>query len=89
MPKIRLPSGRTVSLNFERLVKQLEGTPLFEGGRIVADPPMGMKLRDFVNMLPWLGLDLDSPVADLFTVLDRVSNYIDPDDDDDEDSTPA
>lgn len=86
MPKISLPSGRTVSLNFERLRKQLTGTPLFgPDGRIADEPPTGMKLREFVDMLPWLGLDLDSPVADLVAVLDRVRNYLDPDDDEDED----
>lgn len=82
MPKISLPSGRTVSLNFKRLVEQLKGTPLFgPDGDIVRDPPTEMKLREFVTMLPWLGLDLDSSVADLLTVLERVRDYMDPDDD--------
>ncbi len=96
MPKVSLPSGRTVTVNFDRFVQQLKDKRvMLTDGRLVDDPPDDMTLREIVEIFGWLGLDLDSTLDDLQVMGERLRKHLQPDedrfapDDDDDFGTPA
>ena len=73
MAKIKLPSGRTVTVNLARARTQLrERKVALEGA-----PPEDLKLRVFVDALGVVGLDLDSTFGDLEAMVRAIHSHED------------
>lgn len=73
MAKIKLPSGRTVTVNFDRAVEQVKKLGIdLEGA-----PPDDVPLRTFVDALATVGLDLDSTFADLEAMMRAFRDHED------------